>query len=383
MDRIPVAGPWITNKEIDYVADAAEICWYDRAWEYNERFERAFAEYVGCKHAVTMPSCTSAIHLSLAALGVGPGDEVIVPEITWIASAAPIHYLGATTVFADIDRDTWCLSAESFENAITSRTKAVVPVDLYGNMPDMDRIRAIAKARNVSIVEDAAQAIGSEYNGKRAGGFGDAGVFSFHGSKTLTTGEGGMLCTDSDEMLARVRVLRDHGRKPGDNLFWNTEIAYKYKMTSFQAAMGLGQLERISELLTKKREIFAWYKEGLKDVPGVTLNADGKGVFNTYWMVTVILDSSLGLKKEEFGKMLAEKKIDSRPYFYPLSQLPAYSHLESAKGADKRNPVAYELSPYGINLPSALSLTEEQVRFVCETIRTIVQARRPSKVGAT
>lgn len=383
MDRIPVAGPWITNKEIDYVADAAEICWYDRAWEYNERFERAFAEYVGCKHAVTMPSCTSAIHLSLAALGVGPGDEVIVPEITWIASAAPIHYLGATTVFADIDRDTWCLSAESFENAITSRTKAVVPVDLYGNMPDMDRIRAIAKARNVSIVEDAAQAIGSEYNGKRAGGFGDAGVFSFHGSKTLTTGEGGMLCTDSDEMLARVRVLRDHGRKPGDNLFWNTEIAYKYKMTSFQAAMGLGQLERISELLTKKREIFAWYKEGLQDVPGVTLNADGKGVFNTYWMVTVILDSSLGLKKEEFGKMLAEKKIDSRPYFYPLSQLPAYSHLESAKGADKRNPVAYELSPYGINLPSALSLTEEQVRFVCETIRTIVQARRPSKVGAT
>lgn len=380
MDRIPVAGPWITSKEIDYVADAAEVCWYDRAWEYNARFEEAFAAYIGCKHAVTMPSCTSAIHLSLAALGVGPGSEVIVPEITWIASAAPIHYLGATTVFADVDRKTWCLSAESFERAITERTKAVVPVDLYGNMPDMDQIRAIAKKHNVHIVEDAAQAIGTEYKGKRAGGFGDAGVFSFHGSKTLTTGEGGMLCTDSDDMLARVRVLRDHGRKPGDNLFWNTEIAYKYKMTSFQAAMGLGQLERVSELLTKKREIFQWYREGLQDVEGITLNTDGENVFNTYWMVTIILDSSLGLKKEEFGKMLGEKKIDTRPFFYPLSQLPAYSHLDSAKGAEQRNPVAYELSPYGINLPSALSLTKEQVQFVCETVRAIVQSKRLAKV---
>ncbi|MBY0550362.1 MAG: DegT/DnrJ/EryC1/StrS family aminotransferase [Candidatus Obscuribacterales bacterium] len=380
MDRIPVAGPWITSKEIDYVADAAEVCWYDRAWEYNARFEEAFAAYIGCKHAVTMPSCTSAIHLSLAALGVGPGAEVIVPEITWIASAAPIHYLGATTVFADVDRKTWCLSAESFERAITERTKAVVPVDLYGNMPDMDQIRAIAKKHNVHIVEDAAQAIGTEYKGKRAGGFGDAGVFSFHGSKTLTTGEGGMLCTDSDDMLARIRVLRDHGRKPGDNLFWNTEIAYKYKMTSFQAAMGLGQLERVSELLTKKREIFQWYREGLQDVEGITLNTDGENVFNTYWMVTIILDSSLGLKKEEFGKMLGEKKIDSRPFFYPLSQLPAYAHLDSAKGAEQRNPVAYELSPYGINLPSALSLTRDQVQFVCETVRSIVQSKRLAKV---
>lgn len=380
MDRIPVAGPWITNKEIDYVADAAEVCWYDRAWEYNERFERAFAEYIGCKHAVTMPSCTSAIHLSLAALGVGPGAEVIVPEITWIASAAPIHYLGATTVFADVDRSTWCLDADSFERAITERTKAVVPVDLYGNMPDMDRIRAIAKKHNIHIVEDAAQAIGSEYKGKRAGGFGDTGVFSFHGSKTLTTGEGGMLCTDSDDILARIRVLRDHGRKPGDNLFWNTEIAYKYKMTSFQAAMGLGQLERVSELLAKKREIFHWYVDGLKDVEGITLNVDGDHVFNTYWMVTTILDPSLGLKKEEFGKMLGEKKIDTRPFFYPLSQLPAYAHLEGVKGAEQRNPVAYELSPYGINLPSALSLTKEQVQFVCETIRAIVQSKRLAKV---
>lgn len=380
MDRIPVAGPWITNKEIDYVADAAEVCWYDRAWEYNERFEKSFAKYIGCKHAVTMPSCTSAIHLSLAALGIGPGDEVVVPEITWIASAAPITYLGATTVFADVDASTWCLCPDSFERSITERTKAVIPVDLYGNMPEMDRLRAIADRHGISIVEDAAQAIGSQYKGKKAGGFGATGVFSFHGSKTLTTGEGGMLCTDSDEILHRVRVLRDHGRKPGDNLFWNTEIAYKYKMTSFQAAMGLGQLERIEELLTKKREIFQWYSEELQGVEGVTLNKDGEHVFNTYWMVTAILDSSLRLKKEELGKLLVEKKIDTRPFFYPLSQLPAYENLPGVQGAESRNPVAYALSPYGINLPSALNLTREQVTFVCDTIKAIVETKRLARV---
>jgi perosamine synthetase len=380
MDRIPVAGPWITSKEIDYVADAAEVCWYDRAWEYNARFEQAFAQYIGCKHAVTMPSCTSAIHLSLAALGIGPGDEVIVPEITWIASAAPISYLGATPVFADVDRHTWCLSADSFERCITDRTKAVIPVDLYGNMPDMDRIQSIAAARGVVIVEDAAQAIGSKYKGARAGSFGKTGVFSFHGSKTLTTGEGGMLCTNDDEVLDRVRVLRDHGRKPGDNLFWNTEIAYKYKMTSFQAAMGLGQLERIDELIGKKREIFAWYQEDLNGVEGITLNQDGEGVFNTYWMVTVVLDSRLELSKEVFGKMLAASKIDTRPFFYPLSELPAYADVPTSKPAKVHNSVAYELSPYGINLPSALNLTREQVRFVCETIKTIVQSRKLAKV---
>ncbi len=380
MDRIPVAGPWITNKEIEYVADAAEVCWYDRAWEYNERFEKAFAQYIGCKHAVTMPSCTAAIHLSLAALGIGAGDEVIVPDITWIASAAPISYLGATTVFADVDEKTWCLSADSFERCLTERTRAVVPVDLYGNMPDMDRIRAIAAQRGIHIIEDAAQAIGSEYNGVRAGSFGSTGVFSFHGSKTLTTGEGGMLCTDSDEILQRVRVLRDHGRKPGDNLFWNTEIAYKYKMTSFQAAMGLGQLERIEELLTKKRQIFQWYSEDLNEVKGIKLNEDGDGVFNTYWMVTAILDPDLRLKKEEFGRLLAEKKIDTRPLFYPLSQLPAYAHLETVKGAEERNVVAYALSPFGINLPSALNLTREQVSYVCDSIKAIVESKRLAKV---
>src|SRR5688572_16563439 len=230
MQRIPVSGPWITQKEVDYVADAAANGWYQNANSYHQRFEKAFAEYLGVRYTMALPSCTSAIHLSLLALGVGPGDEVIVPDATWIASAAPITYVGATPVFADIDERTWCLSAESFEACITPATKAVISVALYGNMPDMDAIKDVAQRHGIPIVEDAAEAIGSEYKGRKAGSFGHASVFSFHGSKTLTTGEGGMLLTDEAGLFERAQVLRDHGRKPGDKMFFNHEVAYKYKM---------------------------------------------------------------------------------------------------------------------------------------------------------
>ncbi len=186
---------------------------------------RRFASYIGVRFAVALPSCTSAIHLALVALGVGPGDEVIVPEITWIASAAPVSYVGATPVFADVDPDTWCMSRGSFERCITPRTKAVIPVDLYGYMPAMDELREMARQRGIDVIEDAAEAVGSELNGRRAGSFGDVGVFSFHGSKTLTTGEGGMLVTDSDAMHDARLFLRDHGREPGDKMFWNAEVA--------------------------------------------------------------------------------------------------------------------------------------------------------------
>jgi len=184
VDRISISGPWITQKEIDYVTDAVTNAWYGNASMYHTRFEKAFADYVGVRHAIALPSCTSAIHLSLAALGIVPGDEVIVPEITWIASAAPVSYVGATTVFADVDPASWCLSAESFEECITPKTKAVIPVDIYGNIPDMDAIRGVARRQGVSVIEDAAQAIGAEYKAKKAGAFGISGTFSFHGSKT-------------------------------------------------------------------------------------------------------------------------------------------------------------------------------------------------------
>lgn len=372
MERIPVAGPWITEKEVQYVTDAARTAWYADHYKYNARFEQAFAEYVGRAHAITLPSCTSGLHLALLAAGVGPGDEVVVPDATWIASAAPITYVGATPVFADIDTESWCISADSFAAAVTPRTKAVIPVDLYGNMPDMDAILAAAEEHGVAVIEDAAQAHGSEYKGSKAGSFGRASVFSFHGSKTLTTGEGGMLVVDDEEVWQRCLFLRDHGREPGDRLFCNTEVAYKYKMSSLQAALGLAQLERIEELVARKREVFGWYAEELGDSLGATLNSEAPEVKSTYWMVTVVLDEPVGLRSSELMLALSEHGIDTRPFFHPLSSLPAYTHLGVAEQCRKRNPNAYRISARGVNLPSGFNLTREKVAYVCGQLKGIL-----------
>jgi len=370
MERIFVSGPWITQKEIDYVCDAVANAWYANANVYNERFEKAFTDYIGTRFAISLPSCTSAIHLSLLALGVGKEDEVIVPDATWIASAAPITYVGATSVFADIDPKTWCLSSESFEHMITPKTKAAIVVDLYGNMPDMDGIREIAAKNGISLIEDAAEAIGAEYKGKKSGGFGDTGVFSFHGSKTLTTGEGGMLVTDQEAIYKKCLFLRDHGRMPGDKMFRNTEVAYKYKMSSMQAALGLAQLERIEELVERKREIFSWYKKGLSGVKDITLNYEPPEVKNVYWMVTVVLDEKLGIEKDFLMDKMTEKNVDCRPFFHPLSSLKAYENTDQAKEARARNKASYEICPYGLNLPSGFNLTEEKVYYICDSLKS-------------
>jgi len=373
MENITVSGPSITQKEIDYVADATRNAWYGNANMYNAKFEKAFAEYTCVKHAISLPSCTSAIHLSLLALGVGPGDEVVVPEITWIASAAPITYVGATTVFADVDEKTWCMSAESLEQCITEKTKAVIPVDIYGNMPDMDAILEIANSRGLKVVEDAAEAVGSEYRGRKAGSFGDTGCFSFHGSKTMTTGEGGMLVMDDDGLYNRCMFLRDHGRKPGDVMFFNEEVAFKYKMSSMQAALGLAQIERIEELVAMKRAIFRWYERELSGVEGITLNYEAPGVRNTYWMVSVLLDPSFGLDRKELMDLMKEKNISIRPFFHPLSAIPAFRETPEAAAARERNITGYRISSSAINLPSGLNLDEEKVKYVCTVLKGILK----------
>ena len=376
MKNIPVSGPWITQKEIDYVADAAANAWYENANMYHERFEKAFAEYLGVKYAVTLPSCTSALHLSLLALGVTPGDEVIVSDVTWIASAAPIIYVGATPVFADMDEKTWCMSVESFEECITPKTKAVIPVDLYGGMPDWDRILEIARRHNIAVIEDAAEALGSEYKGKKAGAFGDTGTFSFHGSKTMTTGEGGMLVTNNKKLFDRVLFLRDHGRKPGDVLFFNTEVGYKYKMSSMQAALGLAQIERADELVEKKREIFDWYKKELGCIDGITLNYEPEGTKNSYWMVSAILNPKFGIKKEELFHKMNEQSISCRPFFYPLSAIPAFYETDAAQKARERNMVSYKVSPYGVNLPCGMDMDEGKVGRVRDALNTVIDNNR-------
>lgn len=354
MEQIPVAGPWITQKEIAYVTDAVTNAWYAGANMYHARFERAFAEYTGRRYAMALPSCTSALHLSLLSLGLQPGDEVIVPDVTWIASCAPVNYVGATPVFADIDTRSWCLDAVSFEQCITPRTRAVIVVDLYGSMPDWDAILDIATRRGVAVIEDAAEAVGSEYKGRKAGSFGATSTFSFHGSKTLTTGEGGMLLTDDQAIYDRCQFLRDHGRRPGDKMFWNREVAHKYKMSSMQAALGLAQLERIEELVSRKRELFGWYKQSLGETALgreglVTLNPEAANVKNTYWMVTALVDERLGVTKEELMNSMAEKRVDCRPFFHPLSSIPAYRESAQAARARGANVNSYAVSPRGLN----------------------------------
>ena len=372
MERIPIAGPSITQTEVDYATDAATHGWYTQAGEYPKRFEEAFAKYLGVKHAVSLPSCTSGLHLALAALKIGPGDEVIVPDLTWIASAAPIQYVGATPVFADVDPDTWCLSVDSVRACLTDRTRAILPVDLYGGLPDYPALRALADEHGLMLIEDAAEAIGSELNDRKAGTWGDLAAFSFHGSKTLTTGEGGMLVTDDDELHARVMHLRDHGREPGDVNFQNTEVAFKYKMPPVAAAIGLAQVERVEEVVTRKREIFSWYLEGLSGVKGVTLNQEPRGIRNSYWMVTALLDPELDWPKEKLMAALRDAGIDSRPMFHPLSSLPAYAGTAAAEVAAKRNSTSYQISPWGINLPSALCLNRKQVNRVIEVLRQLL-----------
>lgn len=372
MDRISVAGPWITQMEIDYVADAVAHAWYGNANMYHDRFEKAFSHYIGTKYAIALPSCTSAIHLSLLALGVGKGDEVIVPDLTWIATSAPVNYVGATPIFSDCDEKTWCISSDSLQECITSRTKAVIPVDLYGNMPEMDAIQDIAQDKGIPIIEDAAEAIGSEYHGKRAGSFGDTGVFSFHGSKTMTTGEGGMLVTDREDLYDRCLALRDHGRASGEKMFWNAEVGYKYKMSSMQAALGLAQLERIDELVDRKRQIFSWYRQNLQSVEGITLNCEPSETKNSYWMVTAIFDPKFGFLKEEIIRKMREREIDLRPFFYPLSLQPAYTSFASARDAQLRNVTSYRISPYGVNLPCGMNMTFESVKYVCDAVKEVV-----------
>lgn len=374
MERLLVSGPSITQKEVDYVTEAVTNAWYGNANIYHDRFERAFAGYVNRRHAIALPSCTSAIHLALLALGVGPGDEVVVPDATWIASSAAVTYVGASPVFADVDERTWCLSATSFEQCITPRTRAVIVVDLYGNMPDMNAILSVARRHNVAVIEDSAEAIGSEYRGRLAGNFGDASVFSFHGSKTLTTGEGGMLVTDDDDLKSRALFLRDHGRKPGDKLFFNHEVAYKYKMSSMQAALGLAQLERIEELLEQKRRIFSWYNENLRGLDGIQLNYEAPETRIVCWMVTVVLDAKFGLKKEEIMRLMDDANIDCRPFFFPLSSIPAYYETKEAVAARARNRVAYNVTPYGINLPSGLNMDEEKVAYVCDALKALLES---------
>jgi perosamine synthetase len=288
-----------------------------------------------------------------------------------------VRYVGATPVFADVDAATWCVTADSVRACLTSRTRAVVAVDLYGGMPDWPALAAVCAERGIPVIEDAAQAIGSSLGGRPAGSFGVASAFSFHGSKTLTTGEGGMVLTDDDALHARMLFLRDHGRDPGDTSFFQHEVGFKYRMSPILAALGSAQLDRIDDLVGRKRQLFAWYRDRLAGVPGLTLNAEPEGTVSSVWMTTVLLDEELGWDKASLGEALAGHGIATRPFFHPLSSLPAFAEWSRGRGYAARNPVAYSVGARGINLPSALVLDEADVDRVCTTLVALVAGGGP------
>jgi len=310
----------------------------------------------------------------LTALGVGEDDEVIVPECTWIASAAPITYLRAKTIFCDIDPVHWCLDPESVERAITPKTKAIIAVDLFGNMPLMDELTAVAERHGIPLIEDAAEALGSTYKGRKAGTFGVGSTFSFHRTKTLTTGEGGMLILDDQQLYERCVVLRDHGRRPGGKMYFNEEVTYKYMPFNLQAALGYAQFQRLDELVGCKRQIFDMYKERLAGIDDIELNAEPVDGFNSVWITAVVFGKSRALTKADAMQKLSDIGVPARPFFYPLSSLPAYPGREAEGRA--RNPRSYDISDRAINLPGAMNLTEDQIDFICDGIKKVLGAAR-------
>ena len=366
---ISTAGPSISAREASYALDAARNGW-NRHWNsYLERFERAFAEYLGVKHAITTSSCTGALHLALSALGVGPGDEVIVPDLTWVATASAVANVGATPVFVDVQPESWCMAPRAFEAAITRRTRAVIPVHLYGHPAPMDALVAIAREHGIAVVEDAAPAIGATIGSRKVGTFGDVSAFSFQGAKLLVTGEGGMLVTNSDDVFERVVSLWDQGRDP-NRQFWINRLGLKYKMSNVQAAIGLGQLERVDEMIEAKRRVFGWYAEALDGVPNVTLNHEAPGVRSIYWMTSILLDSAAGISRDHLREALKARNIDTRPVFPAISQYPIWNKAIEA------GPTAARIGTQGINLPSGVRLRREQVEYVAEAIAdTLASAR--------
>jgi len=365
--KIHYTKPSITELEVGYATDAARNGWGEKCYEYINKFEEKFKEYTGAKYAIATSNCTGALHMGLSALGVGFDDEVILAETNWIASAAPITYLGAKPIFVDVLPDTWCIDSAAVEAAITPRTKAIIAVHIYGNVCEMDKLLAIGEKHGIPVIEDAAEAIGSQWHGKHAGTIGKFGTFSFHGTKTLTTGEGGMFITNDADFYEKVLTLSNHGRAKGQTKqFWPDAVGFKYKMSNIQAAIGYGQMERIRELVRRKREIFTYYQKQLTGLTGITMNPENLNTVNGYWMPTLVFDKSTGITREKLQAAFVAENIDARVFFYPLSSLPMFEDKPA-------NSTAWDIPSRAINLPSYHDITTPDLDRVIEVVKSCLE----------
>jgi perosamine synthetase len=361
--QIPVAAPSLIGNEKKYVADCMESGWISSAGKYIELFEKGFAEFCGVKHAIACCNGTVALHLALAALGVEPDDEVIVPTLTFVATPNSVTYCGAKPVFVDSEPETWNLDPVQVEAKITPRTKGIIAVHLYGHPAQMKKLKEIAERHKIFLLEDAAEAHGAVCDGQIIGSIGDAATFSFYANKIITTGEGGMVVTSNDALAEKVRLLRGQGMDP-NRRYWHPIIGYNYRMMNLAAAIGLAQLEKINEQLAVRLKIAEAYRGRLQDLPGILPQPEQSWAQHAYWMFSIVLQPDLWQTRNKIIEELAQQGIETRPVFYPAHTFPPY--LKFSDGA--AFPVAENLSANGISLPTWAGLTEDEMDYVCRAL---------------
>lgn len=360
---IPVSDPRLDGNELRYLTQCVQSNWISSAGRFVREFEAAFARAVGCRYGVACSNGTTALHLALATLGIGPGDEVILPAFTMIATANAVRYTGATPVLVDSERETWNPDVTRLADAVTSRTRGIVVVHTYGHPVDMDPVLELAERRGLWVLEDAAEAHGALYRGRPVGSLGRAAAFSFYANKIITTGEGGMVTTNDPEVARLARRLRDHAFSD-ERHFWHRYVGFNYRMTSLQAAVGLAQVERLEAFVRSRRENAARYTARLRAIPGLSLPVERPWGKNVYWMYGVVVEDAFGLSRDELRRRLARRGIETRTFFIPIHVQPVY--YEMFRG--QRFPVAEDLCRRGLYLPSGATLTAEEIAYVCDAV---------------
>jgi perosamine synthetase len=361
---IPVFAPWLSENVRRYVLDCVDSGWISSLGHYVSRFEAEFAQFCEARHGIATSNGTTALHLALATVGIGPGDEVLVPDLTFVATANVVRYTGATPVLVDADPRTWTLDPDDCRRKLTARTRAIIPVHIYGHPADLDPLLALAAAHRLTVIEDAAEAHGARYKGRRVGALGQIGAFSFYGNKIITTGEGGMVVTNDAELAERARFLRDHAMDTGRR-YYHPEIGFNYRMTNIQAAIGCAQLEQAEAILARRKTLATTYASELAGIPGLVPPPAETWAENVYWMYSVLVDPAAGVDREAVREGLRARGVDSRPFFVPLHELPPYA-------SSAPFPVATRLGRTGINLPSGTGLTTEEIATVARALRELI-----------
>jgi perosamine synthetase len=364
---IPVNEPRLAGNESKYVAECLSTGWISSAGRFLEAFEKGWADYCGMPYGVAVSNGTAALQMAVAALDLKPGDEVILPTFTIISCAQAVVYAGGRPVLVDSDPRTWCMDVNQVAEKITPRTRAIMPVHIYGHPADMDPLKELVRERGLALIEDAAEAHGAEYRGARCGGLGDLGCFSFYANKIVTTGEGGMVLAREAALAERLRSLRNLCFQK-ERRFYHAELGFNFRLTNLQAALGLAQLEQIEDSLRQKRWMAGAYAERLGRLPGLQLPAEMPWAKNVYWMYGIILHESLGVDAAEFARRLAVRGVETRPFFLGMHEQPVFQARGLFRG--ERYPVAERLARRGLYLPSGLALTQAQLDQVCTAVET-------------